>query len=76
MQFTRPADPMARTEQVGLFNSAVQGELLEAPAKPAYRPNLDKIPARDWKSWPKRAWLGLCLGSLRSSPYTDSSSRK
>ncbi len=37
---------MARYRQADLLETTVQGELFEAPAKPAYRPNPDKVRAR------------------------------
>ena len=37
---------MARAKQADFFDSTTQGELFEAPQKPAYRPNLDKVRAR------------------------------
>jgi hypothetical protein len=37
---------MARLKQADLLDPGAQGELFEAPAEPAYRPNLDKVRAR------------------------------
>ena len=37
---------MARLKQADLLDPSGQGELFEAPAEPAYRPNLDKVRAR------------------------------
>ena len=37
---------MARLKQADLLDPTAQGELFEARAQPAYRPNLDKVRAR------------------------------
>jgi hypothetical protein len=37
---------MAHEKQTDLLDGMAQGELFEAPAKPAYRPKLDKVRAR------------------------------
>jgi hypothetical protein len=37
---------MAHDKQTDLLDRTAQGELFEAPTKPAYRPNPDKVRAR------------------------------
>ncbi len=37
---------MAHSRQADFLDPSAQGELFEAPAEPAYRPNLDKVRAR------------------------------
>jgi hypothetical protein len=43
---TGQAGSMAHDKQTDLLDGTAQGELFEAPAKPAYRPNPDKVRAR------------------------------
>lgn len=59
---------MAHGKQADLLDPSAQGELFEAPAEPAYRPNLDKVRARLEKLPAEARAPGDALGAFAALP--------